>query len=437
MMHADLEVHLYGNVAATLSYLGPLAYKLTYRREWQQGGGIAISHSLPLAQTIHTGRVVSDFLDNLLPDASSVREEWARQSGLPDAEPYGLLAVHGADVAGALELYPVKAGARTDGHLTPVPDEQIAARILAIRENRPIPTVTGSGPGQFSLGGAQGKFALAKGEGGWNEPSGIHPSTHIFKPQVVGLVDAELVEHVIMSSLPLLGLAAAPTTISTFAGEHALKVERYDRYTADGVVGRIHQEDLAQALGVPRLQKYEKDGGPNYRRILRLLGRVTNQEDAEATKQRFVRSLIFSWFMLNTDAHAKNYSLMLLPERSLLAPLYDVSSFLPYVKPREIGSRGMLEAFNGTKLSMRIADSYEAGSMTAFEWRSVAREAKIDADATLVWAAGMVSAAPGIVQSIAAGLPSQFQTTAVELLVERVAIRSEQIARVLAFESRL
>lgn len=31
----------------------------------------------------------------------------------------------------------------------------------------------------FSLGGAQGKFALARREGQWFEPTGQHPSTHI------------------------------------------------------------------------------------------------------------------------------------------------------------------------------------------------------------------------------------------------------------------
>lgn len=430
-MTARLDVHLYGSPAATLEYISPSDYRLTYFRGWQEAGGTPLSLSLPLTQLVHTGRVVSDFIDNLLPDSTAVREEWARQSGLPDAESFGLLAVHGADVAGALEFYPADKSARSDGRMQPVSDTEIAARIRAIRENRPIPTSQESGPGQFSLGGAQGKFALARRDGRWFDPTGIHPSTHIFKPQVAGLSDAEIVEHVTMTALPLLGLPAASTEMVPFADEHTLQVERFDRFALGQDVVRIHQEDFSQALGVPRLKKYEKDGGPNYRQILKMLDRIPDPTVAAAAKSRFVASMIFSWFALNTDAHSKNYSLRLLPDTVDLTPLYDVSSFLPYVNPHEGGGRGMLRAFEETKLSMRVAQSFEAGSMGTFEWASVARDAKLDPHEMIAWARNLADAAPRVFEAVARLIDSRYQTHVVDLLLERISIRGQQVKRIL------
>jgi len=428
-----LDVYLYGNLAATLNSRGPSDYALSYRREWQEAAGaVPVSLSLPLAQQEHRGRAVFDFVDNLLPDSAGLREEWARQSGLLDAEVFGLLSVRGADVAGALEFYPVGETARQAGSLRPISESEIAARIRAIRENRPIPTGDGLEPGQFSLGGAQDKFALAHREGQWFEPTGTFPSTHIFKPQVAGLLDAEIVEHVTMTALSILGLPAAETTIAEFDGEHSLQVTRFDRFDHDGVVSRIHQEDLTQALGVPRLRKYERDGGPGYRQIFAILDRIPDPDAAAVAKTRFVRSLIFSWFVLNTDAHAKNFSIRLLPDAVGFAPLYDVSSFLPYVRPRDEGQGGLLHAFDGTKLSMRVADSYEAGSIGAFEWQAITRDARGDAGATLAWARDLVSVAPAVFDAVANSMPRRFRTDVVGFLLERIAIRAEQVGQILA-----
>lgn len=426
-MTVSISVHLYGQRAATLEFMGPGDYRLSYLREWQESAGLSISLSLPVTQRVHSGRVVSDFLDNLLPDSVAVREEWARQSGLDDAEPFGLLAVHGADVAGALEFYP-EGQAHSAVSRTPVGDDQIAERIRAIRENRPVPLAQ-DGPGQFSLGGAQGKFALARRDERWFDATGAAPSTHIFKPQVAGLIDGEIIEHITMSTLPLLGLPAAETSMASFADEHTLQVKRFDR--VDDTDYRIHQEDFSQALGIPRLRKYEKDGGPGYRTVLSLLDRIPDTSISASAKDRFVRSLILSWMILNTDAHAKNYSLRLLPDSIDLAPAYDTSSLLPYVNPRDDTQPGLREAFDRTPLSMRVADSYDAGAMSRFEWESVARDARLDVAATLEWASLAAQSLPLVFRAVAETLEPRYRTDTVELLLERMDVRSQQVVEIL------
>jgi serine/threonine-protein kinase HipA len=425
-MNEVLDVHLLGEHAAVLEYLGREKYRLTYTEAWAESEGPAISHSLPKTVRTHTGRTVFHFLDNLLPDATAVREEWARQAGLSDADPFHLLAAHGADVAGALEFYPVGTRPRADGSFAAVSEEAIALRIRAIRDNVPVPIAEEAGNGYFSLGGAQGKFALALRDGGWYDSTGIHPSTHIFKPKVTGMVDGEIVEHATMASMVLLGFPAAETAITKFAGEHTLVVKRFDREERiSGPVRRIHQEDVAQALGVPRLRKYEKDGGPDYRKILALLDRLP-RATAAAAKERFAKSMLFSWLVLNTDAHAKNYSLDLTPQVSTLTDMYDVSSLLPYVKPRGSQPSDLLAAFDGTKLSMRISGSYEAGAMGPFEWQGVARDAGLDPQAFLNWARLLAATAPTVFSAVVASLPTEYQTPTVKRLSDRLRLRAAQ-----------
>ncbi len=66
-----------------------------------------------------------------------------------------------------------------------------------------------------------------------------------------------------MTAARVAGLPSATCSIGRFGAEHTLVVERFDRIvTADGTVIPLHQEDMAQALGVTRLRKYESRGGP-------------------------------------------------------------------------------------------------------------------------------------------------------------------------------
>ena len=51
---------------------------------------------------------------------------------------------------------------------------------------------------------------------------------------------------------------------------------------------------------------------------------------AEDAVRRFADALIWNWLIGGTDAHAKNYSLLLAGNQIRLAPLYDIASALPY-----------------------------------------------------------------------------------------------------------
>jgi serine/threonine-protein kinase HipA len=106
--------------------------------------------------------------------------------------------------------------------------------------------------GQFSLAGAQAKTALLYRDGRWGVPHGATATTHILKPAVAGLDDHDLNEHLCLEAARRAGLIAARTHVARFGNETAIVVDRYDRRLVAGQMTRVHQEDLCQALEIPR-----------------------------------------------------------------------------------------------------------------------------------------------------------------------------------------
>jgi serine/threonine-protein kinase HipA len=116
-----------------------------------------------------------------------------------------------------------------------------------------------------------------------------------------------------------IGLTAYPVWIESFDGTDALVVERYDRKNDSN--GRIHQEDFNQVLGASGSEKYQEYGGKvSAKRISQTLARFGSDEDVE----KFAAQLIFAIAIGNLDMHAKNVSILHLPDDSIkLAPAYD------------------------------------------------------------------------------------------------------------------
>ena len=136
----------------------------------------------------------------------------------------------------------------------------------------------------------------------------------------------------------------------------------------DGVL-RVHQEDLCQALGLPPDRKYQRDEGPTPAQIARLLRDSMPPSVAEDAVWRFADALAWNWLIAGTDAHAKNYSLLLSADQVRLAPLYDVASALPY---------GTDE--HKLRLAMKIGKSYAVYPRRNY-WPAAAADLDLDADA--------------------------------------------------------
>ena len=139
---------------------------------------------------------------------------------------------------------------------------------------------------------------------------------------------------------------------------------------------------------------------------------------ADDAVRRFSDALIWNWLIAGTDAHAKNYSLLLAEDQVRLAPLYDIASALPY----DIHERKL-------RFAMKIGGDYQVFPYQNI-WLEAARELALDADALV-----------GRVRELAALAPDAFADAAkasdVEALgrplstrlVDLVAARSERCSQ--------
>lgn len=345
-----------------------------------------LSVSMPAVVRRHQDGRVRNWIAGLLPDRSEILVAWRRAFGVTSLEEYALLPHVGLDVAGAAQFCPPdRLDLLESGDLTALTETEVADLLSDLAD-----TSTGWGvrshTGQFSLAGAQAKVALHRTTGGWARVTGRFPTTHILKPAIPGMVDQDLSEHLTTRIAYLLGLPVPNTRVRTFQGTRALIIERYDRRVADGRVLRVHQEDLVQALGRPPNDKYEQSGGPSITDLINLLRRVVfPHERVEDDVRRFLDAIAFNYLVGGTDAHAKNYSLLLSADQVRLAPLYDLNSFLPYN-----GSR------THVTLAMTLGPTRHISSadVTAEDWRWLARRAQVDPDRLVTRVAAMAASLP-------------------------------------------
>ncbi|MGW6280579.1 HipA domain-containing protein [Kribbella sp. NPDC055071] len=130
-------------------------------------------------------------------------------------------------------------------------------------------------------------------------------------------------------------------------------------------------------------RKYQNEGGPGPREIAALFRRIMPRADAHEATTQFVDALVWNWIIAGTDAHAKNYSLLLLGSQVRLAPFYDVALALPYTSIPE----------QKLRLAMKFGTGYlvnPAGS----PWTRLASDLQLPEDEVRAHATHLIAAAP-------------------------------------------
>jgi serine/threonine-protein kinase HipA len=359
------------NPQARVGPQGRLAF--VYDTAWSGAeGAYPISLSMPLALQEHGPDKIEPFLWGLLPDNEMILERWARRFGVSARNAFALMTHVGEDCAGAVRFVTpnrlreiINEGSGTVDWLD---EHDVAERLRALRRDASAwrtPTDTG----QFSLAGAQPKTALLFDGKRWGVPSGRIPTTHILKPGTPELDGHAENEHFCLALAAELGLPVARSTVERFEDQTAIVVERFDRLATRSGIVRVHQEDVCQALAVHPASKYENEGGPGARAITNLLRE--HSQNAEEDVFTFIQSLIFNWLIGGTDAHAKNYSLLIGAEGGVrLAPLYDLASALPYAATQA----------RKLKLAMKVGGKYRLYEISAHQWEKLAHELRFPAD---------------------------------------------------------
>jgi len=372
MADTTLNVFIDGRLAGVVDGANRSRLRFRYDETWASDPvSTPLSVSMPLSVEDHTHSAVWTFLWGLLPDNDRVLARWASDYQCSATDVVALLSKVGAEVAGAAQYLPVdeapdEAG---PGSLELLSESDVAQILRAVRRDT-TEWHAGRSGGRWSLAGAQGKIVLHRDDrtGQWGEPSGAMPTTHILKPAISGMDDHDLNEHLCLQVAGGLGLNVARTAIVQFDDERALVVQRYDRVPSDGRVLRVHQEDFCQALSVHPAKKYQNEGGPSVVDMVKLV-RNAEPGDPTADVQAICRAVAYNWLILGTDAHAKNYSMLLSGAQVRLAPLYDIASAAPYDDhPSKL------------KLAQKIGGEYRPNVIERRHWERLAGDCGVNPD---------------------------------------------------------
>lgn len=299
------------------------AMHFTYMPDWLADRDAGpLSHALPKQAAPFDDALCRAVFGGLLPEESQ-RTAVARALGVSPDNPFRLLAALGGDVAGALAFLP-------SGESPP--DEPVGAAapalgdagLAALLDRLPgVPMLAGEGGARLSLAGAQGKLPVVLRDRAIAVPRIGEPSTHLIKPEPDRFPGLAANEAFCLALARAAGMDAAMAEWRIVAGRPYLLVSRYDRVKRDGQTIRLHQEDFAQALGVPSHRKYASEGGPTFRDSFALLRAVTTRPAREVLK--LADAALFNLIVGNADAHAKNFSLLRHGTGEVvLAPLYDL-----------------------------------------------------------------------------------------------------------------
>lgn len=286
---------------------------------------ILVSASLKVRARPYSERELLPFFDGLLPEGTA-RERLADRFHVDYGDVFGLLRELGRDCAGALTILPegddpeLEAGQGVlwlkGASLAELVDN-LDQRPLGVQPEKDV---------RLSLAGVQDKAVVVVDPqtGMIGLPKGTTPSTHLLKPAPKGNYPGLVLNEAYCSVLAEeAGLAVACVNLITVEGSPVLLVERYDRRRIGDSVERLHQEDFCQALRVTASKKYQAEGGPDLRRMVEFLNRISS--DAAADVERLLQWELFNFLVGNSDGHAKNLS-MLYSDQNRLAPAYDLVS---------------------------------------------------------------------------------------------------------------
>lgn len=335
MTELSLDVRLdgYAEPAGVLARTRQGALAFAYNpSHLARADALPLSLSLPLADEPYGDISTRAFFDNLLQERDGALNDVMAREGLARDDIAGLLLHLGKDCPGALSVLAAGSpAAKVPGDFASdyaaLTDERLLAIATALQERRRLPAGTMD---PSPLAGVQSKLALTQlPDGRLAEPiagTGA-PTTHILKvPDRDHPRDATH-EAATLDLSRALGFETSQAAVVEIGEIEALLVRRFDRaLDREGRVVRLHQEDFAQALGLPAALKYERRGTAERRFDVAGIRRVLDATaDPIEERDRFIRATLFDLMTGNVDGHAKNFALLhLARDRIRVAPRYDL-----------------------------------------------------------------------------------------------------------------
>ena len=396
-----------------------------YNSDYMDEGVVPLSLSMPLRGEPPSPARATAWMKGLLPDNPDTREIMRRETGARSSDTFDLLATRaGHDCAGAVQFcHPEEASSlgRRERAVAWLSRGDMAEIMGLLVSGRALPE-TLPGTREFTLAGFQSKIALCwDTEKGWGMPMRGQPSTHILKPSIprVYLPDQAVVEHLTQRAADALGIASAFTEVEEFGDVVAIVVTRFDRRQAERGVARLHQEDMCQAMGLPPELRREAANGPSPQQIADLIWANSRQADHDV--EQFFMALAYNWVIVGTDAHAKNYGMLLDESGAALAPMYDMCAWLPF-------ERDGFDEWDSVGMMMRIGHDFTVGAASGERaWVEMGERMGLDGDEAVDIVLDIADDVATAFDEAAQQLPSEFRRLAtVQRLLDRVEDRGRQ-----------
>ena len=310
----------------------------SYSEEYiQNKDSRAISVSLPIQDEPFSPERTKVFFDGLLPEGF-MRKSIAANMHFDEDDYLSILYNLGKECLGAIRID--ESDDIQDSGYEEITSKQVGD-LAAEGTTKSTEIVIKT---HLSLTGASGKVGLYYDEkkDKWYLPCGLAPSTHIVKQSHIRLDGIVTNEQLSMLTAHKCGIDI-PESFIINAGkgldsEILFATKRYDRVIDEKspMIGnlkrpyRIHQEDFAQAMGIPSFEKYERDGLNYAEKMFEIIRNYTRSPMED--QLHLWNRIVFNFVLGNTDAHIKNYSLLYDPhmEGVSLAPAYDMISTAIY-----------------------------------------------------------------------------------------------------------
>ena len=371
MKELRVSIEKNGNLISVGKIIGdnPAEAHFQYSDEYRTGNGTPISISLPIQEDEFSAERTAGFFEGLLPEGFT-RRTVAQWMQVDEGDYLSILHGLGRECLGALCI--TEDGETVDASYEKISEKQ-GQDLAAEGVTKSAELVMNS---HLSLTGASGKVGLYFDQptNAWYLPHGTAPSTHIVKQSHIRLEAIVTNERLSLMTAARCGLDIPQSfIINTGTGqEHEVlfATRRYDRDLASASASvsglprpyRLHQEDFAQAMGIPATQKYEQGARGYMRGMFELLRKYSS--DPVTDQLKLWDTIVFNYLIGNTDAHIKNFSLLYGKDlrRIRLAPAYDIVSTVIY----EQSTRNMAFSIGEAKALDDISrDSFRAAAREA------------------------------------------------------------------------
>jgi len=363
-MSRELNVFLCGKKVGVLceNELSQLSFK------YCDNAASPLSVNLPLQDNEYTHPYAFPFFENLTPEGEAF--DILTKDHISGNKIFSILDRFGGDCAGAVSFYETTFYPQQSTQLYEISSDKVAQIIEKLPQD---PLFTGfDNPPRLSLAGAQSKFAVYKFCGKYYRSNDNYPTTHIIK------ITNKKFPHLLENEFFCIKLAQAlqldVPNIELKVTENCpglgpvpyLEIERFDRRiektdaaenlipSYPSAVIRIHQEDFCQALGIVSSKKYQSGGGARLKDCYTVIEKYSENQLTDIT--RFTEWIIYNYFIGNTDAHAKNISLLHSESGIKLAPFYDLLSTEVYTEKLVDHTMAMLINGKGKYASLVLND---------------------------------------------------------------------------------